>query len=378
MIVFLSFAPIEFMGGAERMIYKLATFIKKHEDVVVINADPTIANLYGSVVLQRKFTERITATERKNNLNKIKIHVRDLLPYSKGWKVIHNYLLEARLIYIKYEILELFFLFYFGGLNIRKKTIASLHSPLLYDKPTKLFDRIHTLVYSSRFNQLMLKHMQKIHVLNIRDEAFLQEMYGLNNVVRVPNSLPFKKSDESKSHIRNRKKLFILFVGELSIRKGADILINLIKNSSDDYIFSVAGDGPLREELISECKDKTNWKYYGYLNQSELKNVYSQNDILFAPSRAEGLSLVMLEALSHGLQLVGYDTILSDFLDLAKVPSKHNIVKEYEIIFENILIEKKKNEYSTTKQKIKKYFVENFSDIKVLPIIQKKIFALNI
>ncbi len=176
----------------------------------------------------------------------------------------------------------------------------------------------------------------------------------------------------------NKKKLFILFVGELSLRKGTDILIELIKNASDDYIFSVAGDGPLRNRLITECHDKTNWKYYGFLQEEKLQELYQNNDILFAPSRAEGLSLVMLEALSYGLKLVGYETILSDFSRTAKLSSKGNLVKEYESIFKKVLTEKKKNEFLKTKQTIKKYFVKNFSDMKILPLIQKKIFSISI
>jgi hypothetical protein len=43
-----------------------------------------------------------------------------------------------------------------------------------------------------------------------------------------------------------------------------------------------------------------------------------------------------------------------------------------------IAINKKSNEYFQTKQKIKKYFIENFSDTKILPIIQQKIFAVTL
>src|SRR5260221_1541569 len=179
MIAFLSFAPIEFMGGAEKMIYKLANFINKNEDVVVINADASIANLYSSIILQRTFPDRMSQQEKQNPLSKIKINFRDFIPYSKGWKNIRKQLTTARLIYIKYEILEVFFLFYFGGFAVRKRTIASLHSPLLYDEPHKFFDRLHTLVYSSKFNQFILSQMKKIHVLNIRDEQYLQKTYKL-------------------------------------------------------------------------------------------------------------------------------------------------------------------------------------------------------
>jgi len=378
MIVFLSFAPIEFMGGAEKMIYKLATFIKKNEDVFIINADKSIANIYGSVVLQRSFPERMTQIEKQNPLSKIKIHFKDFIPYSNGWSNIHRQLKNARLIYIKYEILEIFFLVYFGGFSVLKKTIASLHSPLLYNTHNKLSDRLHTLIYSSRFNRFILKQAKKIHVLNIRDESYLQKTCQLKNVIRIPNSLPLIKEKENQPMFDDKNKLSLLFVGELSLRKGADILIELIQRvPEDDYFFSVAGDGPMRDELLSKCKERKNWKYYGFLQEEKLRELYAKNDILFAPSRAEGLSLVMLEALSHGLKLVGYDAILEDFSHVAKSSSKHNVVKEYETILKQMSADKKTSRYIQTKQKIKNYFRENFSDVKILPIIQEKLFAIN-
>lgn len=373
MIVFLSFAPIEFMGGAEKMIYKLATVMSTYEKVTVINANESLANMYGSIVLQKEFTDRTEQTKKNNSFSIIKIGFKNLIPFSKGWRKIRNELLNARLIYIKYEVLEAFFLFYFGGLGIRKRTVASLHSPLLYNKPQKFSDRLHTFVYSSRVNQFVLKNMKRIHVLNIRDEAYLTKVFHLKNVIRIPNSLPAMKVGDNNQVTMSKKKLSILFVGELSLRKGADILIQLIQNLSDEYVFSVAGDGPLQNRLITECRKKNNWKYYGFLHEEKLQNLYEQSDILFAPSRAEGLSLVMLEALSHGLKLVGYENILKDFSSVAKSPSKHNLAKEYESILKQGYINKRNHGYVQKKQKIINYFLKNFSDTKILPLIQKKV-----
>lgn len=375
MIVFLSFVPIEFMGGAEKMIYKLATFMNKSEDIVIINADKSIANIYGSAILQRTFPERISQ-DKQNSIPKIKIHLRDFILWSKGWKNVHKQLTTARLIYIKYELIEIFFLFYFGGFTVRKKTIGSLHSPLLYGTPRKLSDRLHTLVYSSSFNRMILQQMRKIHVLNKRDEVYLKNRYQLKNIIRIPNSLPSIKHEDNESVLTNRKKLFILFIGELSLRKGADILIELIQNTPDDMHFSIAGDGPLQSSLIQQCKKKNNWTYHGFTKGKKLQEIYLKNDILFAPSRAEGLSLVMLEALSYGLRIVGYESILSDFSDRVKFSSKNNHIDEYEAIFRRILNNKKSHAYTDTKKQVKKYFLEHFSDTKILPIIQQKIFAL--
>jgi hypothetical protein len=83
----------------------------------------------------------------------------------------------------------------------------------------------------------------------------------------------------------------------------------------------------------------------------------------------------MLEALSHGLKIVGPKSILSDFSHIAKYASKNNDIEEYEVIFKKMLGDKTNHTYSGTRKQVKKYFLENFSDKKILPIIQQKIFS---
>lgn len=365
------------MGGAEKMIFKLANFIKRHEDVVVINMNQSIANIYGKAVLKRKFNDRMSESDKDTPIPRMKIALKDFIPFSNGWRELRKQFVSARLIYIKYELLEMFLLSYFGGLKVYKKTIASLHTPLLYGTPHTFTDRLHKMVYASSFNQTILNAMKKIHVLNKRDEQYLITHYKLKNVIRIPNSLPIVNLNEAVL-VTDKSKLFILFVGELSLRKGVDIVIELIKKLPDNYVFFIAGDGPMLNRLQTDCHGKLNYIYHGFIEGEKLQMLYLKSDVLLAPSRAEGLSLVMLEALSHGLKVVGYDTILSDFSSIAKSSSQNNLTSEYEQVFKQMLHEKMENKSVNTKKTIKKYFQENFSDEKILPEMQRKIFTLNL
>jgi len=66
MIVFLNFAPIEFMGGAEKFMLDMATEVNKKEKTILIDVSPKIANLYGQAILNRKFAAHIKDHNTKN------------------------------------------------------------------------------------------------------------------------------------------------------------------------------------------------------------------------------------------------------------------------------------------------------------------------
>jgi glycosyltransferase involved in cell wall biosynthesis len=75
---------------------------------------------------------------------------------------------------------------------------------------------------------------------------------------------------------------------------------------TDKFVIFV-GDGPdartLQALLVPEVRDRFNligWK-------SDLSDVYAATDVLLIPSKSEGVPLVMLEALSYRIPVVGTD-----------------------------------------------------------------------
>jgi phosphatidylinositol alpha 1,6-mannosyltransferase len=71
-----------------------------------------------------------------------------------------------------------------------------------------------------------------------------------------------------------------------------------------DVLFVLAGDGPIRDELVSRMPDA---HFPGYLEGEELSRVYASSDILLFPSTTETFGNVVLEALASGLPAVVSD-----------------------------------------------------------------------
>ncbi|MEQ9445784.1 MAG: glycosyltransferase family 4 protein [Rhodospirillaceae bacterium] len=103
--------------------------------------------------------------------------------------------------------------------------------------------------------------------------------------------------------------LRLLFVGRLVHQKGLDVLLKSLGTlKEDDWTLTIAGEGPLKEELEFTSQtlglaDRITFR--GWLGRTQLPEVYKQADVFVLPSRDEGMPNAMLEAMSAGLPIVG-------------------------------------------------------------------------
>jgi glycosyltransferase involved in cell wall biosynthesis len=338
MIIFINFAPIEFMGGAEKWLLDIASFTSNKEETMIIDVTPSIANLYGRMVLKRKFSSYIDKNSQKHStkqLKRVTLSWKHFIPFTKEYKGVKQYINNARLIYIKCELLEMIISFFFGGLPALKRIIGGIQSPLIYNEPLTIFDRFHNILYTSVFFKLYLQNIRKVHVLNFRDRIYLQETFKLSNVIELTDGIHIKKQQA-----KNKKptdQLHIIYVGVLSKRKGIDTLVDIITQAPNTFVFHIIGDGPLRSEIES-VSDNLKCIYHGYVDDETLHEIYDISDVIVFPSRSEALGLVMLEAMSHGLQ-----TVVSQSVAL-------NLPKE----IEHVAKERNAHEYITLLEKLYK------------------------
>jgi len=126
------------------------------------------------------------------------------------------------------------------------------------------------------------------------------------NVKLIPNSLSFIPDKQSK--LLNKR---ILAVGRLTYQKGFDLLINtisIIKNECNGWELVIIGSGEEEDRLKIKIKD---------LNLEDIIKIFPPTDnimqeylkasVFVLSSRFEGLPMVMLEAQSCGLPIVGFD-----------------------------------------------------------------------
>ena len=120
----------------------------------------------------------------------------------------------------------------------------------------------------------------------------------IHNGADIDYFTPTPEADPTKT----KDKFTLLFVGNLSKRKGADMLDPIMRALGDGYELKYTGG--LRNEKADPI---TNGTPLNRLKREEVRAEYRNADALLFPSRLEGLSLVMLEAKACGLPIVATD-----------------------------------------------------------------------
>lgn len=94
-----------------------------------------------------------------------------------------------------------------------------------------------------------------------------------------------------------------LFVGRLSLEKGVPLLLRIFSSSA--HHITLAGDGPLKEQVIEYAKKYPNIRYAGSLKKPQLTELMQGSSALVFPSIwYEGMPLTIIEAFSNGLPVM--------------------------------------------------------------------------
>lgn len=100
----------------------------------------------------------------------------------------------------------------------------------------------------------------------------------------------------------------LTFVGRLAAVKGVPVLFDaLTQIGLPDIRLTLVGDGPERAELEREARAKglsDRLSFVGYKSQSEVAEILQDTDILVLPSFAEGVPVVLMEAMAAEIPVI--------------------------------------------------------------------------
>ena len=140
------------------------------------------------------------------------------------------------------------------------------------------------------------------------DERRLGEASGIRGAFRVvPNgvdleAIPFADAEE-RAAARARLELgdgpLVVCVGRLSRQKGQDVLLDAwpqVTARVSDARLVLVGDGPEREALEARVSGETTLAG----ERDDVADWLAAADVVALPSRWEGMSLALLEAMARG------------------------------------------------------------------------------
>ncbi len=124
--------------------------------------------------------------------------------------------------------------------------------------------------------------------------------------------------------------LNVLCVGRLVNAKGQGVLLRaleIIDSLETDVSVTLVGDGPDREQLEEYAAMRAlPATFVGIINSDELPDVIAETDLFVLPSFAEGIPIVLMEAMAMGVpcittHITGIPELITDGLDGLLVPA---------------------------------------------------------
>ncbi|MFH1509275.1 MAG: glycosyltransferase family 4 protein [bacterium] len=266
-------------------------------------------------------TSSVNESKVENFSDKIKVHYLDVnkngnLHYQRMTELL-KYALRARkyckkLIALnKYDLVHAFFGIPCGYVakNLNLPFIVSLRGsdvPFYNDR----FYWLDKLLFV-RMSKNIWKRAKKViaNSLDLKNKALLTNPRQPIDVIY--NGVDIKEFTSSN---RNKKEVVFISTSRLIKRKGIDILVEAFLKIVGDYKNArlvLIGGGNMEAELkriVIEKGLSKNIEFAGVLKHEEISEYLGQADAMVLPSKNEGMSNSLLEAMASGLAIITSNT----------------------------------------------------------------------
>ncbi|MDW3196193.1 MAG: glycosyltransferase family 4 protein [Cytophagales bacterium] len=221
----------------------------------------------------------------------------------------------------KYDVIHIHglhgaFALCFVGQKCKAKKILTIHSYHMYDPKVHVKRR-----FINHLNHVVNGMDHVIHVSAVDREKGLKlgldlppEKDGrhIYNGIYVPESINTPEFNKN-----------VCYIGGLVSRKRVNLVIDAIIDTDMNLI--ICGDGSeLRSKVQQAAQNRRNIKFQGQLDKEQIYNQLSDGSVLVVPSMSESFGIVYIEALIHGVPVIGYEHSINEFRDFLDVSSEES------------------------------------------------------
>ena len=150
------------------------------------------------------------------------------------------------------------------------------------------------------------KQMDVVITLTEEDATFYRRY--LDNIVVIPNFIDLKNI---KPSLLIHKKA--VAVGRLEKEKDFTALIkmwHLVNKENPDWKLEIYGEGSMKNELLALINSLQLENYVTIKPPTkDIYSVYESASVYITTSKYEGFGMTILEAMAHGLPIIGFDSV---------------------------------------------------------------------
>ena len=194
-----------------------------------------------------------------------------------------------------------------AGVQLKEET----GTPLVLTIHSTEYDRSGWLYPNQWFIDIEREGMEKadrIIAVSHFTKRVIVEKYGINpDKISVVHNAVYPIPE-------NKKQEIVLFLGRLTIQKGAEFFLHAAGKVLDyepDTRFVVGGAGDMMPQLISQAVDmgiSGRVIFTGRLTEEEVKHIYGISSVYVMPSVSEPFGITALEAISAGTPTIASKT----------------------------------------------------------------------
>lgn len=205
--------------------------------------------------------------------------------------------------------------------GIKSVGFVGIEHMLAYKRVKSLLFKVKLFLMKNLFGGFVTTNLlNNIQVLGPNLKKDIQKrtsIFSPDKVKILPQPIDTKKfKPVGKENSRNSLDLplndeIVLYVGRIDYLKGLDRIVEVAKEM-DTTEFYVVGGGSWEQKgtikkYVEELKRLNNAHFLGPVPHNKMTTYYNAADILFLPSRQEGLPHVLMEAMACGTPIVATD-----------------------------------------------------------------------
>ena len=238
-----------------------------------------------------------------------------------------------------------------AGVALKEK----LGIPLVLSVHSTEYDRSGWICPNDWFINIEREGMEKadrIIAVSHFTKSVIVDKYGINpDKISVVHNAVYPIGEGEKQEI-------VLFLGRLTIQKGAEFFLRAAKKVLEyepDSRFVVAGTGDMLPRLINQAVDmgiSSKVIFTGLLTEEEVRHIYRISNVYVMPSVSEPFGITALEAVSAGTPTIASKTagfseafqncLRVDFWDTDEMANKIISLLRYDPLHKTLAMEGKR------------------------------------